>query len=282
MRPSSLGAPVLTVILVTAGLAVSDQFANDAGTGTDASNDRANPTMLASWGSYWGNLTSHDADWYGVNNTSAASGPFCFELDATGPSNVLATLGYRGVGVDHAVTAPVSPDASHPISLFLAASQAPTAYAGLTTTTDYTGPQLRYQFNLTGTATPPSVAPNGPTPHGLLTNAVPLPGPCAAGALDPLGGLGHTTDVYSFNGSAGQQIVYSLGSTASDTQLRVVDGNDAVVAPAIGPDAVGNATLPATATYYLVASESASTSVVGYVAALLGPGSPCHPYCAVS
>jgi hypothetical protein len=256
----------------------------DAGLGHDASDDPAAPSALPGFGTYAGQLDEVDQDWYSVTNATAASGAFCFEADASGSgADELLTLGARGAGFDHRVFTPVSTDATAPARLVLAADRASLAYVGLS---HVESTHESYTFTIAGSTGTPTNASLVPTPEGALatvTSAMPLPGPCTSGVLDPLAGAGHTTDAYSFAGQAGQQVVYSLGSDVPTTMAQLVDANGTAVGPAIASNGIANVTLPQSGTYYLLASQASSTTTVGYVLGVVGLGKyPCDPYCGVS
>lgn len=280
MRRSIFSALLVATFVLVAAESLAGS-ANDAGLGIDASNSAATPTPLPRFGSYAGSLADDDpADWYGV---ATPSEPACYQLNASGNTGISVTLGVRGTGFDHAVAETLSTNASTPSRLVIASSGTTQAYAGFVAQSSFSGWPRPYTFTLTRAQAVAGESSLLPTPAGLLANPVPLPGSCVSGHLNPLAGAGHTTDAYSINATAGDQIVYSLASLVPAVQLSIVDTNGKMAGPTISSNGIATTTFPTSGTYFVLA-QGAGTSAIDYTIALIGDpvGSPCRPSCTLS
>lgn len=276
--------PLLLALALTAQVTLANAPQNDGGLGGDAGNARATATPLPGYGSYSGELRAQDDDWF---TTLRAPGPACVQMDARGDTYADALLGIATGGRTYGVRAPLVEGQT--TRLAVAGSAVAQSWEGFLRTpnpagNDATRPRF-YNFTVSEGAS--VVGDGGQSGDAGSTTATArvLPGGCSGGRLQPLAGLGDATDLYSFTLAQPSQVVYSLGATAPVT-LALVDASGASVGPAIGPDQIATASLPA-GTFYLQTSAAAvgGTEVVTYVTGLLGPdpppGSPCRPHCLI-
>ncbi|HWH08203.1 MAG TPA: hypothetical protein VNX21_03320 [Candidatus Thermoplasmatota archaeon] len=254
---------------------------NDAGMGGDAGGSRLTATPLPAYGTYAGELRAQDDDWY---TTVRAPGPACVQMDVTGDTYSDAALAIATGGTSYGVRAPIIEGTT--TRLALAGSSIRQTWEGFVRTANPAGNDAArpryYSFALSEASSFQGDGGASGDAGASPATARALPGACSGGSLQPLSGLGDTTDLYAFTLGTSRQVVYSLGASAPVT-LELLDANGATAAPAIGPDQVATASLPA-GTYYMRMSTSVSgVEVVTYLTGLLGPdpppGSPCRPYC---
>ena len=271
----------LATCVLVAPLVLADPPQNDAGLGGDAGDARENATPLPALGRYEGALRDDgDDDWYTYEHD--VGGPACVTLAAGGRTAATYTLALQTAGRDLGSAAPLPRESE--ARLALAGSSVSRSWAGIEPLPwDDGGDNGLYAFTLSESRASDAIEDTLTRDAGsLLSGPFPIEGACTAGRLQPLAGLGDATDLWTFAGTQGQQILYSLGATAPVTlELRGPGG--APVGPAIAPDAIANVTLPADATYTLQASALGGAQVIEYVIGLVGPdpppGSPCRPTC---
>lgn len=276
MRRGSAGRLIVVALTLAASLVAADS-PFDPGAGKDASNAIDAPTLLPGFGAYYGDLPPNDADWYVIEATPT---PACFVLEAVGTVGYDLTLGTRG-WFSHNIQTPAPPN--YGTRLAIAAPAVNRTLVGIAGTPMASG---GYDFNVTRYALEEFTGVDGgsgsdapPIPQG----AVPVRGSCVKGAV----GLKDTADFFSFNVSAGDQVVYSLAASgASSPTLKVLDAAGSVLGGVIGSGGIGTVTAPSTGTYYLAVSVPLDSSSSGYLVGLVGPdpppGSPCRPHCAVN
>lgn len=281
MRRPTAVLTLAVVVLFALPLTLAEAPQNDAGLGIDAGNTRSTATLLPAEGSYSGELRSQDDDWYTRVYAPAAR---CAILTVAADSDSAATLAVRSNGVDHWVKAPLPQGTT---SRFVLAGSAVTqAWAGLERNPNPAGndparPRF-YSFGLeTTTSNGPGDAGTGQDAGGLLSQALPITRSCVSGQVDRNAvGLGDVTDLYTFRGTQGQQLIATLGAAAPVT-LSIATPTG-VELGTLSPDGLLDVRLPETGEYRLTMT-AASGGPVPYVIGLLGPdeppGSGCRPTC---
>ena len=276
MKGGAAGRVMGVALLFVASLAAADS-PFDPGAGYDASNSVDAPTMLPGFGAYSGDLPASDADWYAVDSTASAA---CIVLEAVANVGYDLTLATRGVS-PHSIKTPVPPNLGTRIAL--AQPGVTRTLVGIEGTPSVSG---NYEFTVTRYTLESFTGGDGGTSGdapSIPQGALPVKGSCVKGTV----GLKDSADVYAFNASMGDQVVYSLAATgASSPSLRVLDATGAPLGTIIGSGGIGSLSVPSAGTYYVAVSVPLDSSSSGYLVGLVGPdpppGSPCRPHCMVS
>lgn len=276
-------AALLVCTLFLASFAASLVHDDDAGTRADASDSRADPTPLASYGSYLGNLSAlGDADWYSLPGGASFAGPYCVEAEVAGAVAANLTLAVDAGFARHEVTRRVPPlrELSR-IGIALPPVDPP--LAGLTADGPVGAAGGSYALSVRAFHDDdfgPGDAGTGGDAPGTLAGAPLLPRACIAGALN--GSAGDERDVIAFEAQMGERFVLSflavgLGATP---RLEVLD------AAGLALLTLDNTTLdvfeaPATGVYYLSPTTSASGSAAWWAVGVTDDagGQGCRPMC---
>lgn len=267
---------MVVALLFVASLATADS-PFDPGAGHDASNTAEAPTALPAFDRYSGDLPAGDADWYAINSSAAAA---CIVLEAVANVGYDLTLATRGSAA-HSIKSPVAPNLW--TRLTLAQPGVTRTLVGIEGTPTASG---NYELAVTRHTLESFTGMDGGTAGdapSIPQGALPVKGSCFKGTV----GLKDSADVYAFNASMGDQIVYSLAATgASSPSLRVLDATGAPLGNIIGSGGVGTLSVPSAGTYYVAVSVPLDSSSSGYLVGLVGPdpppGSPCRPHCMVN
>lgn len=276
------GRVVLACILsaIMATTATADPGAgpqNDAGSGGDAGDVRANATAVQTAVRYAGALRPNDVDWYAapVGATGAscivarvqASAPTYFALGAEGGSSV-GTAVIRAEPDRDAIAAVAG---MGPLTTTLRSALVPG------------GPNFgSYGFQIDRVGIPAGAGDAGsPTDAGdSAAGAIPVAAGCVHGRLSVLGSV-DLRDMYSMQVGAGEVVTYSLAANYDGLSLTLLDALGETVGPALVPGQLATVTTSSPGTHYLSVSRTSAVGDVGYVAAMsLGPEpSGCRPYC---
>ncbi|HUR68725.1 MAG TPA: hypothetical protein VM370_05715 [Candidatus Thermoplasmatota archaeon] len=259
----------LVVLAFPSGLALpAAGLLGDAGTGLDAGGSGATAMPLA-YGSYHGNLTPGDSDWFVF---PAASAPSCLSADLVASTAMRAGVGAESGasvlgGLTEGVFSTVLAVEPVPVRLAVLPDEAPWDAVSV-------GP---YAFDV-------SVAP--PTAVGdarfddapsSLAAARAAPAACFAGHFDDDG----DTDAYSFPATADDVATVSLAVVGQNfSALTVKDAAGATLAGPISSGGSATFTVPADGTYFLVASGVGDRHGDYALGLVVGPpGQGCRPAC---
>lgn len=250
MQGFGRASAVLVAVAFLSGLQVAlASGANDAGTGSDASDKPWSPTKIE-YGTYDGAIDwESDVDWYRAHPLE--KGPACVELDAVPDVPLTANLTvahWSSDTVEQKTTAAALPT-GHGFRSGLALRDIDGSRAGLVGGST-AGP---YAFALRWVGIDAFAQADGGTgadAGSTFSDALPAPRPCIAGRLTDT----DLRDVFSFPGDAGSQRTFSF--------LPLVDGLVFEIVTAAGT--VLFSTDTSTVTDLILSSDETVYLVVGY------------------
>lgn len=266
----------------------------DAGSGTDASDAKSAPTLLAGPGQYDGALHSEDdVDWFGL---SADSADLCVEATASGSATTQVTLDLPGLST---IRTQAHKGQDRSVDMALAGAGASEVRFGFTKANDQARAPGDWSFGLQTFAASELLAEGdagaGSDAGDTVATASTIGQGCAGGSLSG----GDTADVYSVDAEAGEIITLSLShaSGSGDLRLDLVDATGSVLMSLEHNDA-GSHTFDEGGTYYLkvhdTSDDTSQTRTIGldarmdplsedddgYLLGLDGPEPrPCDPGC---
>lgn len=273
-----MAAPRLSIVLV-AVLATPFAWAlpapgvlDDAGSGQDAG-DSPSSAMAVGYGSYGGNLTPGDIDWFSFPSATA---PACMDVSVlTGHAmRVGLQTGTGGSLVGgltdglFATTLAVEPSS---LALGILPDEDPWDKASV-------GPYLFDVLVAVPAARGDTRQNDAPT---QLNRSLPAPASCFRGVFHGSVSEGDT-DVWSFTGERGHRIVYSFAAeTRLASGLAVLTQDGTPLGPSVKTGELAEAVLPYNGTYYLRAHGFAPSSAENYTVAFVTGPEPtgCRPYC---
>ncbi|MHB8585448.1 MAG: hypothetical protein ACYDDF_06380 [Thermoplasmatota archaeon] len=265
-----------TARAVTLSLPAPALPANDVGSGADAGNTPASAYTLPGPGTYWGNLTPGDSDWYTLANAE----PSCVAVSAAGAAIANVTL-QGGSGGTRWSSQPMHSTLTPWQGVHLTLATLVSPYLGFVpdTLTAAGGQNAsisggQYQFTIQSIPLSDAIFFSA---GANQSNATPVPGPCFGGILNH----GHADAWYAFNATAPGTIDLSvIDDGTHPVAVSVLSSADATIAT-LAPDSAMTVTLPSAGVYFLHASTT-STDVSPF---LIGSGPPpgpaCRPACAL-
>lgn len=270
MRPFLV--PLVVWMLMPAAWAAPLGVLSDAGTSGDAGGSPGTAMSLA-YGSYEGNLTPGDADWFAF---PAPSAPMCLSARvfsahamrvAVGAGASAGLVGGMEDGF-FATTLAVEPVATRVGAL---PDAAPWDAVSV-------GP---YAFDVAAALAPVAGDSREDDATSVPALADPVPGPCFSAYFDDDEEDGRDVDVWSFDAVASERATVSLAVGAGMAgALRVVDASGAVVAGPIASGELAEFVIPADGSFWLVAQSLTSREGAYTVALVMGPDpTGCRPYC---
>lgn len=258
-RPSSSAMVVLVTLLAPIAWALpAPGILDDAASGMDAGNTSSAAMPLA-YGSYAGNLTLGDADWFAFPATSA---PACLRAS---------------VGSLHAMRVGVGADPG--IDLVGGLQE------GIFQTTLAVAPGAQ-RLGMLPDESPWDVVSVGPyafaldvrSPAVLADDGDVVPADCFGAALKD----DHVdVDSFFFDANEGDIAVYSAAVGQGSLSVAIKDASGAIVGSFVPSGSAGQVTIPVDGTYTLTTVGRATGGNQLYTAALVvGPEpSGCRPYC---
>lgn len=219
----------------------------DAGSGTDASDSKIAPTLLAGPGQYDGSLHSDDdVDWFGL---SEGSTDLCIEATAAGSAATQVTLDLPGLAT---VQTQAQKGQDRSVDMALAGAGASDVRFGFTKANDQARAPGDWSFELQ-TFTASELLADGDAGSGAdagdtVATASGIDQGCAGGTLSD----GDTADVYSVDADAGETLTLSLAqvSGSGDLRLDLVDATGSVLM-SLDHNEAGSHTFDADGTYHL-------------------------------
>lgn len=283
-HPMRLRALLLIAVLL-GGLASAAPSQNDAGSGGDAGNTRAQALALSAYGAYTGELKNSDdtSDWYTI--TDAPSGPACIEMRESSEKIRGTRLTIVEGAMEKTVTAEHGDNGMSVLAI--AASEVNASYLNINSgygsgVNARSGP---YSFSLNAyrTVSTPD-AGTGIDAGNNRANAIPIAAGCHGGRL----GYGQialdTIDYYRIDLQAGDRIVASLGADlGAPLMMLIEDTQGNALTTTVGPDGMLAYTSATNQPVYLkTSSSSLSPAQFPYLVGIVvgPPGEPgCNPTC---
>lgn len=186
--------------------------------GGDASDDRADPTILPGPGHYNGSLIPvGDADWYALNpeaGPDANGEATCLEVTASGPANARLNVTMDGSGARYYAAGNLTPDRATALGLAVPAFQGSTI--GLAPLDDAVQSAGTYGLELSKVDVD-EAASTDPQVDGSLE----LDRPCLVSTLDAGAFLERTV-----NATPGDELIVSLAqATSGSVRVTLTDAN---------------------------------------------------------
>lgn len=271
----------LVVLVAAAPFAPATTTQNDAGLGLDVPNTRDAAALVSIPGSYQGQLTTNDVDWYRANVSSSA--PLCVNLASRAdPEAAIALEVASGGTTTRAFTRPSAGSPGAASLAFPAGAtvrvEARAIQSGLTA----------YGFDLTTTGAPSVSAGDafsGFDAGSTLTSALRVSPGCVGGHMSIINNVAETRDVYALSVAEAQQITYSFATSAGRVlQVQLLDTSGNAVGQALPSGGAASFVAPSAGTYFLaISSSSTAMEDTAYTLGItLGPpepGSACRPQC---
>lgn len=260
--------PFVAFLLVPVAGALPPGILDDARSGGDAGNTQQTALALG-YGSYFGNMTPGDSDWY-VFTTGSTLG--CMDVGATASHAMRVAFGAGGSATI------VTGLADGVFSTAMAVGAVSPRFAALPDEAPWdqvsVGP---YAFSVDVAAAPsgePTDAPS--TPSGALQ----VTSECFRGRFR---GDESDVDYYRFTAAAGDLLTYSLAQAdGAGATLTIFAPSGAVAAPSVSAGDVGQVLLTASGVYHARAVSAPDVDGSWYTVGLaVGPEpTSCRPYCA--
>lgn len=227
----------------------SEETQDDANSGKDASGSKGSAMRLENPGRYDAHFKDLDSDWYvhGTGTTAAK----CVQVTSSGErltDSRLEVDSYRSLAVK-----------GGDVTFGLAAVDVQDVHFLFSTDGTKVGSK-RYDF-ATSVLSSSGITSDygGSDASGTLVGATASPDGCFGGTLNS--GTGDTADVYTFSGTRGDQVVFTMAQASSGETLEI-----SLVAPngtTVGRTGSGgsiSATLDATGSWYLVVEVVTTTA----------------------
>lgn len=263
-------------------LAPASTTQNDAGLGLDVGNTAETAALIRIPGTYSGQLSSNDVDWY--RSDVSTSAPLCVSaVTSADPEAAVALETVKNGTTTRAYTRPLTGARGH--AALAIPSSATVRVEARATLSGLTG----YGFDLATVGVPSTSA--GDALSGLdagatLSSALRVSPGCVGGHLSVVNDVADTRDIYAVSVAAGRQLTYSFAQASAGRvlQVQVLDAAGNVLGPTILSGGAGAFVPSDGGTYYLaVTSSSTSAEDVGYLMGItIGPpepGSACRPQC---
>ncbi|MBW3581768.1 MAG: hypothetical protein KY455_01595 [Euryarchaeota archaeon] len=267
-------ALLITVLMMTAGAALGsiavdlsldavprsmhssdiseEETEDDADSGRDAGDSKGAAIRLQNPGRYSGHLKDLDSDWYA--HGPEASGSACVQATAGGerltdstlePETSLGPKTLRAHGGS--------------VTFGLAAADFQDIHFGFRTDGTKQGSKA-YDFSTSFLSTSDITSDHGGSDaSGTLVGATSSPHGCFGGTLNA--GAGDTADVYTFSGTAGDRVVFTMAQGPSEEALELsLIGPDGSVAGRTASGGSIAASLDATGSWYLAVEVVTATT----------------------
>lgn len=268
-RTASLPLVLLVLALPIAWALPTPLVLDDAGSGQDAGGTLATAMPLG-YGSYSGNMTSGDADWFVF-----PSGPplGCMKAD-------FSTSHAMRVGFGAGSASAIGGLTDGAFGTTLAIPALPPALAALPDEAPWDAVSVGpYEFSLQVSAPALVGDSNLADAASQIAGAQPAPGDCFRGHFRS---DGSDVDVYSFTVGPSERATYTIAqSGGAGASAFVLDTTGALLGAPVSPGEIGEVALPQSGVYYVAATSEPSTMSSTYALALVAGPDPagCRPLC---
>lgn len=272
-RGARLAFAMFVGLLLPAATASLTQ--NDAGSGADAGNTPDASLRLRDPGAWTGTLPANDpADWYSWKFSSVTR-PWCVEAGATSDALLQGTFSAISAAGTREASFLASPVRTGFVGL--AGLDIKGAYLGIEDYIDAGSTAYGFSFKATSGSTGGDGGTGADAPS-TPSGAPRVPSGCFGGTLSP--SRGDAADVYRFDASAGDSIVFTIASVGDGAKLSLLSASGAVLA-SIDPSMVGTFSIDSPGTYSLSTSSSSDSAyAIGLCGPICGPPEqPCEPMC---
>lgn len=273
----TLACVLLAVLATTATADPGTGPQNDAGTGADAGDVRANATKVGIGILYGAALRPNDVDWYASSIEGGAAS--CVVARVHASASTYFALGAEEGGASRSAVFRTDPNEEDVAGVAGMTPLTTTLRAALVPG----GPNFAgYDFRLDRVGAPVSGGDAGTEGDAgdAASTALAAARGCTQGRLTVLGSL-DLRDTYSMQVGSNEVVTYSLAANAEGISLTLLNAVGEAVGPALMPGELATVSTSAPGTYYLSAARTSAVGDVGYVfGTSLGPEpSGCRPYC---